>query len=508
MPSRSELDAALDNMASSALGEPAAPVARDIGRRFRRLHPRTERAGRRALTLLCLVPLSIILAVKGAHLVGDPVLNAYGIAVLVSTMALMYVAFVHYRDPAVDAMSTHLDTGDDRSAEWPAVSVLVAVHDEIGVIEACLDSLLDIDYPDLEVIVVDDASTDGTAELLQRLSEQRPFRFIRLQKNVGKKRALTTGVRRSRGEILVFTDSDCIVAPDAVSRLVTVFQSDPDVGALSGHARASNADVNLLTRVQDVWYDGQFGVAKAAEAVLGSVTCVSGPLAAFRREVIVSYLPAWANDRFAGREFRFATDRQLTAYVLCEPWVGEDLKERYASDPLVERSRDVRRWKVGYVRSARVTTVVPSTARAFLRQQVRWKKSFIRNLFFTGRYYWRRGLRVAGFYYGHALWVLVAPVMVFRHMVWLPLHGAAFVTLLYLCGVFLKGSMWAIAYRVQNPGDSRWVYRPMMSVLSALCLAWLLPYSALTIRRSIWAREATTPKAVRSDRWLLSGVSD
>ena len=498
MRSRSELDGWLDNLGPAAPAGTTQPGDRSAGRWVRRLHPHTERSARRTLTLLGLFPLSIILAVKGAHLVGDPILNAYGIAVLVSTMALMYVAFVHYRDPAEDAMASAGPTRSDGTTPWPSVSVLVAVHDEIGVIEACVDSLVGIDYPDIEVIVVDDASTDGTAEFLEELAARRQFQLIKLATNVGKKRALTTGVRHSRGEILMFTDSDCIVAPDVAHRLVAAFLDDPELGALSGHARASNAGTNLLTRVQDVWYDGQFGVAKAAESVYGSVTCVSGPLAAFRREAIVSYLPAWANDRFAGREFRFATDRQLTGYVLCEPWAGEQLKEKYAFDPLVDRTQPVRRWKVGYVRSARVGTAVPSTVRAFVKQQVRWKKSFIRNLFFTGRHYWRRGAVPAAFFYGHALWVIVAPFMVFRHLVWLPAHGATFVTFLYLTGVFLKGSMWAVAYRVQNPNDSRWIYRPLMSVLSAVCLAWLLPYSALTIRRGVWARQATPATAMVS----------
>jgi cellulose synthase/poly-beta-1,6-N-acetylglucosamine synthase-like glycosyltransferase len=503
MPLPSDLGRALGNL-PEVPERPVPPRSRSFAHVVRRLHPDTERSARRALTLLALLPLSVILAVKGAHLIGDPILNAYGIAVLLSTMAVMYIAFVHYRDPAVDALST-IDLRDDAD-RWPSVSMLVAVHNELGDIEPCIHSLLALDYPDIEVIVVDDASTDGTTEVLQRLADTHGFRFLALEENVGKKRALTAGVRRSRGEVLAFTDSDCVLAPDVITRVVAALRADPDLGAVSGHARAANADQNLLTRVQDVWYDGQFGVQKAAESVFGAVTCVSGPLAAFRREAIVSYLPAWANDRFAGREFRFATDRQLTGYVLCEQWTGEALKEQFSFDPLVDRSTPVRRWNVGYVRSARVATVVPATVRAFVKQQVRWKKSFIRNLFFTGKHYWRRGVRPAALFYGHAMWVLVAPFMVFRHLIWLPLQGMAFVTFLYLCGVLLKGSMWAIAYRVQNPGDTRWVYRPGMSLLSATTLAWLLPYSILTIRRGVWSREpATAPVHVPDRRPVAVG---
>jgi hypothetical protein len=156
------------------------------------------------------------------------------------------------------------------------------------------------------------------------------------------------------------------------------------------------------------------------------------------------------------------------------------------------------------VRAARVWTNVPATARGVIRQQVRWKKSFIRNLFFTGRFYRHRGIVPSLIFYGHILWVLAAPVLAFRHLVWLPMQGAWLVTGLYLAGVVVKGSMWAAAYRVQNPGDSRWVWRPAMSLLSAGVLAWLLPYSALTLRRSVWSREpgaaptaAPTPATAR-----------
>jgi cellulose synthase/poly-beta-1,6-N-acetylglucosamine synthase-like glycosyltransferase len=260
---------------------------------------------------------------------------------------------------------------------------------------------------------------------------------------------------------------------------------------VSGHARALNADASLLAAVQDVWYDGQFGVAKAAEASLGSVTCVSGPLAAFRRRAILNYFPAWASDEFLGREFRFATDRQLTGYVLGQRWVGAGLRAEHADDPLVnDEPHPPRWWRVGYVRSARVVTEVPSDLGALVRQQVRWKKSFVRNLFFTGRFVWRRGLIPALLYYGHAAWVLLGPVMAVRHLVVLPLQGAWLVSALYAAGVVLKGLVWGAAYRAQNPGDRRWVLRPLMSLLSALVLTWLLLYSLATLRRGTWSRVA------------------
>ncbi len=61
-------------------------------------------------------------------------------------------------------------------------------------------------------------------------------------------------------------------------------------------------------------------------------------------------------------------------------------------------------------------------------------------------------------------------------------------TLYYVAGVFLKGSMWAAAYRVHNPGDPRWVYQPPMNVVASLVFSWMLAYSVATLHRGVWAR--------------------
>jgi cellulose synthase/poly-beta-1,6-N-acetylglucosamine synthase-like glycosyltransferase len=439
-----------------------------------------SRSRRAALTLFALLPLTTLLAWRLGAVTHDPWLDLYGLGVLTLTITIIGIAFAFYVDPA--------DTPATDTTVWTA-SCLLAVHNDVAIIERCIRSLIESDYEPKEIIVVDDASTDGTAELLAQLEAKGGFRLVALPKNVGKKRALVEGAAFASGDLIVFTDSDCVVAPDAIRRCARALQSHPNLGAVSGHARALNADQNLLTRVQDVWYDGQFGVYKAAEAVFGSVTCVSGPLAVFRRAAIWNYLPAWANDRFLGAEFKFATDRQLTGYALGQRWVGRALKHRYAYASFVaDEDYPEREWDVGYVKSARVWTNVPSTFRSMCKQQTRWKKSFIRNLFFTAGFYWRRDLRAAALFYLHAALVILAPVMAFRHLVWLPLHGQWNLTVLYLLGVTLKGSVWGLAYRAQNRGDHRWVYRPLMSLLSATCLAWLLPYSAVTLRRSVWSR--------------------
>jgi cellulose synthase/poly-beta-1,6-N-acetylglucosamine synthase-like glycosyltransferase len=440
-----------------------------------------SQATRRALAFVGVSPILGLLGTRLLGVVHDPLLGLYSMLVLTMLATLLYLAFGEYRDPSFDAAVV-----DER----PFVSCLVAVKNEAQLIRRCVDSIRGCNYRNLELIVVDDGSTDGTTEQLEAIAKVDPrIEVVRLEHSVGKKRALTIGAERARGGIFVFTDSDCVLAADAIDRLVAAFAAHPEIGALAGHARALNATENFLTKAQDTWYEGQFSVVKAAESVCGSVTCISGPLAAFRREAIYNLLPAWANDRFLGKEFRFATDRQLTAYVLGSTVVAERLKRPYADSPFIAGcDYPARKWRIGYVKSARAWTAVPRSLPKLVRQQVRWKKSFIRNLFFTGSFYWRRGPVPAFLFYGRSLLVAATPVMAARHLVYMPMRGAYDLSALYIVGIFLKGSIWAIAYKIENPGCPRWVYRPAMSLMIVFLFSPLLLYSIATLRRNVWAR--------------------
>jgi cellulose synthase/poly-beta-1,6-N-acetylglucosamine synthase-like glycosyltransferase len=434
---------------------------------------------RDGLTLAALAPITVLLATRLHEL--DSIFTYYMVFMITTLAITFYVAFARYRDPS---------EGEPVEAA-PSVSFLVAVKDERDVIERCVASMVGQTYPDLDVWVVDDGSTDGTSEILDALAARHPkLHLLRNEQSQGKKKALVRAAREAQGDLYMFTDSDCVLELDAIELMVKAFRANPDFGAFSGHARALNADKNTLTRMQDAWYETSFSINKAAESVFGGVTCVSGPLAGFRREAIYNFLPAWAEDRFLGAPFPFATDRQLTGYVLGGKEKGRSLKDRWADSEFVTAvDYPNKRWKVGYVKAAKVKTEVPDTPRRFAKQQIRWKKSFLRNLAFTGSFYWRRGPGAAFLFYGHAMFVMLAPVMAFRHMVYAPLTGEWALAPLYLAGITFKGSMWAVAYRAENPDDRRnWIYRPLMSLTASVAFSWMLLYSALTLRRGVWSR--------------------
>jgi cellulose synthase/poly-beta-1,6-N-acetylglucosamine synthase-like glycosyltransferase len=467
---------------------PQVSTAPSPGSRAAAAATRSRLRGLALVAVLALITLLIVkLEFKNPN--SNYVFWIYGLLVTTVVATTMTVAFAFYRDPAlvVRAKRPELFTAKARTG-WPLVSCVVAVHNEEELVDRCVASIAAQTYPNTEIIMVDDASTDRTASILRGLARRYPITVIELAVNRGKKGALGVGLQHARGSLIAFADSDTIWAPDALEMAVPVFLADPDVGAISGHCRALNADASLLTKIQDTWYEGQYSVRKAFESVFGSVTCVSGPLAFFRRAAIYNFIPAWENDRFLGQEFRFATDRTLTAFVLGGSYLGRRLLPLPADSPFAYPAYPARDWKIVYSKSAHAWTNVPATFGTMIKQQIRWKKSFIRNIFVTGRFYWRRPFLPALFYYVHVAFVLLGPFIAARHLIYLPLHGDVVSPVLYLTGILVIGLSFGLAFRHENPGSHRWLLRPAMSLLSTLVFSWLIFYSAATIRKMVWYR--------------------
>jgi hyaluronan synthase len=275
-----------------------------------------------------------------------------------------------------------------------------------------------------------------------------------------------------KGEIIVLCDSDSIVEKDSIAKLVRVFE-DPDVGAATGHARALNAEKNILTKLQDTWYDGQFSILKGLESSFNTVTCCSGSLSAYRKEAIKSCIDVWCNDEFLGAEFRPGDDRHLTSYVLggTKHYLDKTSKA----------------WKAVYCESAIVKTETPTTLRKFINQQIRWKKSWVRMFLFNMPFYYKNRSPIAVIcYYLQVALSLITPFIAFRALVLLPLSGRIIDSIVYLLGLLLIGFIYAITFKMRNPASgNRWLYRILMTPLS-VGTSFLLYYSLLTIRKKSW----------------------
>jgi len=376
-----------------------------------------------------------------------PVLSVYGLAVTAYVLSRFLLAFF-YRRP--------------RDAEYyPTVSVIVACKNEEEHIGRVLELIFQSNYPAelLEVIAVDDGSTDGTYAEMARVRELYPdLQIIRFERNLGKRHGMAAGARAARGEVLVYVDSDSFLERDTIYRLAQGFH-DPEVGAVAAHGFVANAWTNLLTGTQAVQYYVAFRVMKAAESIFGCVTCCSGCCAAYRREAVLEVLDRWLNQTFLGRPATFGDDRSLTNYML-------------------------RKYRVIYDSSAICSTIVPDNYRVFFRQQLRWKKSWLRETMRAGAFMWRKPPLMAFSFFAGFVFPLLAPVVVARAIVFLPLF-TGHPHFLYLAGVFLMSFLYS-AYYLLGERNRLWINGIYLFVLYTLILTWQLPWAIATSWNNKW----------------------
>ncbi len=153
-------------------------------------------------------------------------------------------------------------------------------------IEIVIAAIFRSTYRNIEVVAVNDGSTDGTKEILDRLAEKNPSLKVIHKENEGKRKAVAVGFHNSKGKYLIMIDSDSVVDKNAILEIMRTFKANPNIGGVVGQAKVWNADKNILTKCQDVWYDYSFNIRKCAESYFGTVMCLSGCLAGYRREAI------------------------------------------------------------------------------------------------------------------------------------------------------------------------------------------------------------------------------
>src|SRR4051794_12442471 len=168
------------------------------------------------------------------------------------------------------------------------VSIIIAAYNQEKVIQRTMLKLQSSTYPFLELLVVNDGSTDRTAAEVEATMRHDPRIRLINQPNSGKWAALNNGTAQARGDILVTLDADTIFTPDTVANLVRQFASDPDgrLGAVAGVVRVGNRERNLLTRWQGLEYLTQIGIERSAYAQLGAVPIIPGACAAWRKAAV------------------------------------------------------------------------------------------------------------------------------------------------------------------------------------------------------------------------------
>lgn len=269
--------------------------------------------------------------------------------------AFLIIAIIRIFSQLVLSFAYNLDRKNKEHASFPRISIIVPAYNEEKTIRSCLQSLLNMNYPDYEVIMVDDGSTDRTFEEATRC---KMVKIIR-QSNQGKPSALNNGIHESTGEIVVTVDADTTIDKDALRNVARRFATDKSLGAVAGNVKV-NPEPTIMNALQSAEYATGINLIRKGQSVLGCVMIVPGPIAALKKEA-VEKAGYFSDDTFA-------EDFDMTVKIL---------KAGY---------------RVEYEESSLAYTDAPKNIEDLIKQRRRWYRGMIqvldkhRNMYLNYKY--------------------------------------------------------------------------------------------------------------------------
>lgn len=304
------------------------------------------------LIILSAVASAILLAVI---LYTMPMTNLSGsnLVVIASTVSLVIFLFVliirYFSILAMAYVYLTKYTIKIGSDYQPFVSIIVPVYNEGKVLKDSIESLAQLNYPNYEIIIVNDGSTDNTLEVARSLVgySKGVYGDVKIsminKPNGGKSRALNAGIQFSKADFFVCVDGDSQLSRDTLKEGMKHF-SDPGVGAVAGNVKVENRK-KLLTDLQALEYLEGLNMARSAQSLVRMVNIIPGPIGIFRRKAI--------EDAGLYSSDTFAEDADLTLKVLAAGW------------------------KIQYEPNAISYTEAPQTLNQLLKQRYRWTRGIL-----------------------------------------------------------------------------------------------------------------------------------
>lgn len=351
----------------------------------------------------------------------------------------------------------------------PTVAVIIPVKNEEKVIFQTISNCFNNGYPLnlLDVIVIDDGSTDNTLKEIKRAKRKFPtLKYKSLPTNMGKRIAIANAVKMTDHQFFVMLDSDTLLNEGAIQQVLQHFQ-DPKVAAVSGHTKVANLNQNYLTKAQGFKYYCSYRLFKAFEGVFGTVVCAPGCFSAYRATKFLSIMDKWHSKTFFGRRCVAGEDRALTTLLLKEN-------------------------KIRYSDKAIAYTYVPTTIKSFAIQQKRWMRSWFRESLYVSLFMWRKNPLPALSFYIMFFISIFAPVTLFRECLLMPLllMKAPYIYLSMLLFIIISQAFFCVLTKKSD----FFLYGFIFSLLYFFFLVWLIPVSIFTITSGNWgSRGAIIP---------------
>ncbi len=258
---------------------------------------------------------------------------------------------------------------------FPKITIIVPAFNEATTITNCIKSLQNLDYPNFEIIVVDDGSNDATYEVANQCKGVKVFQ----QKNQGKPIALNNGISHSSGEIILTVDADTELDRDALKPIANRFACNNKLGAVAGNVKVKR-EPTLLNTIQSAEYATGINLVRKGQSVLGTVMVVPGPVAALKKEAI-EHVGFFSDDTFA-------EDFDITVKIL---------KKGY---------------EIEYEEASLAYTDTPKSTEDLIKQRRRWYRGMLQVLDKHKGMYFNRKYGIVGIFGIPNLWFdTIAPFL-------------------------------------------------------------------------------------------------
>ncbi len=274
-------------------------------------------------------------------------------ATIVSLVIFLFVLLIRYFGILLLAyLYINQYTFKSSTGFYPFVSIIVPVYNEEMVVADSIKSLLELNYSNYEIIVVNDGSTDKTREVAEQLVGYQKGRYSDIKvslidkPNGGKSRALNAGIRYSKAEIVLCMDGDSQLSPDSVRLAVRHFVN-PEIGAVAGNVKVMNRG-KFFTDLQALEYIEGLNMARSAQSFVRLVNIIPGPLGLFRKKA-VEEAGFYSSDTFA-------EDADLTLKILANGW------------------------KIYYEPNSISYTEAPAKLHQLLKQRYRWTRGILQSI--------------------------------------------------------------------------------------------------------------------------------
>ncbi len=373
------------------------------------------------------------------------------------------------------------------NAKLPSVTVIIPAFNEGALVRQSIRSVANNRYPaeKLQIIIVDDGSTDDTWEHIEAAVASLPDHInvmtLRHARNMGKRRALYDGFRHATGEAIVTVDSDTILEPAALRNGVTPLVREPEIGAVAGCVEVLNPSESVFTRFLKTTFSLSFKFVRAYQSEIRGVFCTPGAISIYRGSVVRKVADEWLKQTFLGMPCTIGEDRAMTNLILREGWL------------------------TSYQENARVWSKMPTNYVGMTKMLLRWARSNIRETIALNRFLFtpfRKSKRYLASFRLNMVLVLATlfvPYLLISNS-WALIFTNWHYALRHAGMVVVYGlTMAAIYYR--NERDSDWIWLLFYELFWVTCLAWIMPYAAVSLRKTGWlTRGVTQPKPADQTR--------